>query len=257
MGGVLLVAARLPPSTDVLAEAARLTGLALADVRSRLAGALPRVLLTDPDPERARETAAALEAVGFVMLSCDPRAIPGDDDRLLARKLEWAPGGALQVVDKRGETEEVVPASLLLIQKGVRATSKTEVTKKSERRFDLGRAVLSGGLLLTKKVETTLTKTMSTRDGFILLHRCDGGRDVMIYERRIDYRFLGGDLQPSSAANFDRLLARLRAWAPRVPFDDRIIRPGFVSGLPATSAAPVDLALWLVQLVHLRGVAPV
>jgi hypothetical protein len=253
---VLLVAARLPPSAEALAEAARATGLALADVRTRLAGPLPRVLLTEPDPDRARETAAGLEALGFVMLACDPRAIPGDDDRLLARKLEWDPGGGLQVVDKRGESEEVVPASLLLIQKGVRATSTTEVTKKSERRFDLGRAVLSGGLLLTKKVETTSTKTMSSRDAFILLHRGDGGRDVMIYERRIDYRFLGADIQPSSAANFDRLLARLRAWAPQVRFDDRVSRPGFVSGLPVTSAAPVDLALWLVQLVHLRGVAP-
>jgi hypothetical protein len=249
---VLVIVARLPQSPGALAEAASLTGLALADVRTRLAGTLPRVLLTERDPERAAELVAALETLGFATFACDPRTVPGDDDRLVARKLELA-FGRLRVVDEQGEEEELLPASLFLIQKGLRASTKTEITKKSERRLDLGRALLSGGLLLTKKVETTSTTTTSSRDAFLLLHRRDGGRDVMLYERRIDYRFLGPGIQPTSAANFERLIARLGTWAPKVPFDERVSRPGFVSGLAASSAPPVDLALWLVQLVHLRG----
>ena len=259
---------RLPPSPDRLVEAARLTGLAPADVRARLAGPLPRVLLTDPDPERARGLVAELEALQFAAFTCEPRSVPDDGERLLARRLELAfgrlrvvGGGASagehpargEVGDHAGEDEELLPSALVLIQKGVRAATKTETTKTSERRLDLGRALLSGGLILTKKVDTTTTKTTSSRDAFVLLHRRDGGRDVMIYERKIDYRFLGADIQPSSAANFDRLIAKLRAWAPNVPFDDRVTRPGFVSGLTAWSTAPVDLALWLVELVHRRA----
>jgi hypothetical protein len=255
--GVLLVAARLPPSpdrTDTFARAARITGLAAADVRSRLAGPLPRVLHIDADPERARQTADDLEDLGFVILVCDPRAAPGDDDRLVTRGLRLS-NQRLWVTDGAGAEEEVALESLALIQRGIRATTLTEVTKKAERRLDLTRALLTGGLLLTKKVDTKSIKTTTSREGFLLLHRNNGERDVIIYERRIDYRFLEGSLSPSSAGNFDRLITRLRQAAPHVPYDDRTCRPGFLSGLPVASSAVVDVALWLVQLAQLRGLA--
>ena len=235
-------------------EAARATGLAVADVRARLAGALPRVLHVEGDADRAREIAEKLEVLGFSIITCDPRAAPGDDDRLQARGLRLS-GARLWATDAGGTEEEVPLPWLALIQRGVRATTLTEVTKKAERRLDLTRALLTGGLMLTKKVETKTTKTTTSRDGFLLLHRGDGERDVMIYERRIDYRFLGTDLQPSSAGNFERLIARVRAAAPQVPYDDRVNRPGFLAGLPVSSAATVDVALWLVQLAHLRAAA--
>ncbi|MES1172223.1 MAG: hypothetical protein ABUL77_03210 [Bacteroidota bacterium] len=250
---MLLIAARVPEaSAAAVPEAARLTGLAVADVRTRLAGSLPRVLVVEPDADRARDTAAALEALGFVMLVCDPRAIPVDDDRLVARALEWGPRD-LTVIDAAGERQEIPAGSLVLIQQGVRTTATAEVTKKTVRHLDLTRALLTGGLLLTKKVETKSVKTTTTRDPFLVLHRGDGGLDVIIYERRVDYRFLGAELQPASAGNFARLLARLRAWAPRVPVDDRVGRPGFLSGLPVTPAVAVDCALWIVLLARLRG----
>ncbi len=224
----------------------------MADVRFRLAGPLPRVLHIEPDAEKARDTARGLEDLGFSIIVCDPRAAPGDDDRLVARGLRLF-DRRLWVTDGAGAEEEVPLESLALIQRGVRATTLTEITKKAERRLDLTRAVLTGGLLLTKKVETKSTKTTTSRDGFLLLHRNDGDRDIIIYERRIDYRFLEGNLSPSSADNFDRLVTRLREAAPRVPYDDRLLRPGALSGLPVASSAVVDVALWLVHLAHLRG----
>lgn len=250
----MIVVAALPGSAQALVEAAHVTGLALADVRRRLVAPFPRLLLVEGDDDEARTKAAALEALGFVILTCDPRAVPGDDDRLLPRKLDLGPAG-LVATDDRGEQEVLAPPALALIQKGVRVTITTEVTKKAERRLDLTRAVLTGGLLLTKKVETKSTRSTTSQERFLLLHRNDGGRDIMIYERRIDYRFLGADLQPSSTANFERLIARLRAFAPRAHYDDRVSRPGLISGLASVSANPVDLALWLVLLMHLRGVA--
>jgi hypothetical protein len=251
---VLVVALRLPDSDNLFKEVAHATGLSPADVRLRLSGPLPRVLAVESDAERARAMSAALEVLGFVTVVCDPRAAPGDDDRLVARTLDFGPGGLTVGNDLVGD-EQLSATSLALIQKGVRIATTTEVSKKSERRIDLTRAVLTGGLILTKKVETQSTKTTTSQDRFVLLHRNDGGRDLILYERRIDYRFLGSELVPSSAVNFDRMVARLRGWAPRAPYDDRVARPGFISGLLATSAPPVDLALWLVQFAHIRGVA--
>lgn len=251
---MLVVVARLPGSDRALVEAARCTGLALADVRTRLAGPFPRLLLVEADEEQARSKATTLEDLGFVIITCDPRSVPRDDERYSARTLELGQSGFVAVGDQ-GDREEVPASALLLIQRGARVTTTTEVTKKSERRLDLTRAVLTGGLLLTKKVETKATRTTTSQESFLLLHRKDGGRDIVIYGRRIDYRFLGVDLQPASAANFERMTAKLRALAPRVPYDDRVSRPGLVSGLSSAAANPIDLAVWLVLLTHLRGVA--
>jgi hypothetical protein len=249
---LLVVATRVPsPSEAAFADAARATGLAMADVRERLAGQPPRVLLVEVDDDRARETAATLEQLGFGVVTCDPRTVPADDERLVARSLGITQAH-IEATDAHGDTEELTPAAVLLIQVGARVVTTIEKSEKSERRLALGRALLSGGLLLTKKVKTEIVRTTTAEDPFVLLHRSDGGRDVMIYERRIDYRCLAGERGPSSHGNFQRLIARLRAHFPRAAFDDRVLRPGLVSRLAAISSNPVDLALQLVLLTRLR-----
>jgi hypothetical protein len=249
---VLLVVTELPSSPAPEETAARLTGQAVADVRNRLAGPLPRVLLVEPDSARAQTLATALEAEGFAAIACDPRLAPGDDDRLVARALEWATTGELVVTDTAGAPEVVTASSLVLIQRGVRVTTTAEITKQKERRFSVGRALLSGGLILTKRVETQSTRTTTQSDPFLLLHRRDGQPDVVLYEHRLDYRFLGAAMQPTSVANFEILFDRLRAWAPTVLVDERAALPALLNGLPVPATTRVDLALWLIWLAHLR-----
>jgi hypothetical protein len=94
--------------------------------------------------------------------------------------------------------------------------------------------------------------TNETREAFLLVQRGDGAGDLMLYERRLDYRFLGAEMQPSSHANFDRLVTRVRAFCPAVPVDERVAQPSFVNGLPATSGDSTDLALYLVALASAR-----
>jgi hypothetical protein len=115
------------------------------------------------------------------------------------------------------------------------------------------KALLTGGLLLTKKVERTDLKITETDEAFVLVERSDGSPDVMLYERQLDYRFLGAEMAPSSRTNLDRTWARCKVFAPAAPTDERLLQPGFVAGLPHTSADPIDLALALVTLARRRG----
>jgi hypothetical protein len=208
---MLVAIARIPERADARARAAQATGLALADLNRRLAGTLPRVLFAGAGPEGER-IIAQLEALGFGVLTCDPAAVPGDGERVVVRRIEFA-GGALLATNARGETH-----------------------------------------LLTKKVSQTSTKTTETAEPFLLIQRRDGEPDLIFYERRIDYRALGPDMQPSSRGNLEVLWGRCKAMvlAPAV-VDDRVARPGFVSGMPATAAEPIDLALFLVALARRTG----
>ncbi len=247
---MLVVVARIPAGNDASKRAAQLTGLAPADIARRLAGNLPRVLL-NTEPTQASTLASGLEQLGFSAFACDAKAAPGDDERIIARALQLDAGGFI-AIDGKG-TQHACPAQAIVVfQRGVRVTRQTETVKSSERRFDAGRAILSGGLMLTKKVEKTTIKTNQAQEPFVLVQRGDGAPDVMLYERQIDYRFLGLQMQPSSLANLGVLTTRLRTLAPHAPFDDRVARPGFVSSLPLVSVDPVDLGLFLVSLARTR-----
>jgi hypothetical protein len=249
---MLIVVAKAPQDPGVLKKAADLTGMVLADVNRRLLGVMPRVLLPAAPAERTDELVSDLEGLGFVAFACDPRTVPGDADRLLVRGIEARPDG-VTFVDGQGQKHDCPSTAMALIQRGVRVSSTSEKVETTERRVDVGKAVLTGGMLLTSKVKKQTVHTQENREAFLLVVRNDGEPDAIIYERRLDYRFLGADKQPSSFANLERTLARLRALAPTAPVDDRLTRPGFVTGLPLVSADPVDLGLFLVSLARTRG----
>jgi hypothetical protein len=239
---MLVAISRIPEGSEVRTKAAQATGLALADLNRRLAGILPRVLFAGGAPVGLVDT---LQRLGFGVLTCEPGEIAGDDQRVLVRKIEL-PAGALVATDGKGQAHRCTAADIALLQRGMRVSKSTEAIKTSERKFDVGRAVLSGGLLLTKKVDKTTVKTTETSEPFLLVQRRDAP-DLILYERRIDYRPLGAEMQPASRGNLEVVWRKLCALAPE-RVDDRVARPGFVTGLPATSADAVDLALALVAL---------
>ena len=250
---MFLVVVRALVEATAGAQAAQVTGLSAADLRHRLQGALPRVLMSDADGDRLAAISDRLDELGFITLVCDPRLAPTDADRLIAKSFRLEPD-QLVVLDAGGGEHEVPWKVIEVIQRGARThTHKTE-EKTVTTKFDAGRAVLSGGLILTRKEEKVTIKQTETSEPFALVQRGDGEPDVMLYERRMDYRALGRDMQPSSRANLEALVRRLRAAAPAAIYDERVARPGFVTALPSSSVDPVDLGLHLVSLALRRGV---
>jgi hypothetical protein len=249
---MLLAIARLPEAPDLAAQVASALGLARADAAHRLAGTLPRILLLDAREEPLRAHAATLEALGLTTIVCDPARAASDRDRVVARTLELGPDGVV-AIDRAGARHEVPAASIALFQRGARVSTSQETVHTTERKLDLGRAVLTGGLVPTRKVEKTSVSTSTSREAFVLIERRGGAPGVILYERRLDYRFLGQALQPASAANLARTLALLGAIAPHAPVDDRASRPGFVPAVFSGSSDPLDLGLYLVRLAHERG----
>ena len=249
---VLLAVAGMPQAIGRLDDAvvkavAAALGLAAADVRMRLGGVLPRVVASDADGDALAAAARALDALGLQTVTCDPQAAPGDDERIIGRRVE-VDGDVLQVWDATQTCHECPRQQIALVQRGVRTSVEKQTVTTTQRRLDLGRIVMSGGLMLTKKTAQTSTQTTETRESFLLVQRADGAEDLILYERRLDYRFLGAAMQPSSHANFDQLVARVRAFCPGAPFDERVAQPAFVNALPTTVADPTDLALYLVAL---------
>ena len=247
---MFVAVAQVPPGPAALQQAVGITGLALADVSRALAGTLPRILLR-ATPEGAR-IAGALEAAGFTAFAAEASEVPTDRERIVARSLELSPGGIV-ALDGKGQRHACPAEAIDTFLRGIRLVESSEVIKTVQRKLDLGKALLTSGLSVTRKVETISERTTSTKEPFVLLQRRDGQPDLMLCERRLNYQCLGPELQPSTYGNLVALLARLRALAPEAPLDDRITRPGFLAGLPLMALDPVDLAVFLVTQARLRG----
>lgn len=252
---MFLAVLRIPAVPDAEARAAAATGLAVVDVRRRLVGVLPRVILVAADRGEVDAVADRLERAGFAVVAFDPLSSPSDDDRIVARSLETRGDALVAVAGVGAETRHVVPwTSIELIQRGVRQLARREKVTTAGRKLDIGRTLLAGGLPVTKKVERTELVTRGEDEPFAVLHRSDGGNDVILYERRMDYGFLGAGRDSSSHANLEKTVALVAARS-QVTVDTRAARPGFVSGLPPCNADPVDVALLLGQLAWRLGAA--
>jgi len=252
---MFLAVLRIPAVPDAEARAAAATGLALVDVRRRLVGILPRVLVVAADRGQIDAAAERLERAGFAVVAFDPLSAPSDDDRIVARTLETGSDALVAVAGVGAETRHVVPwSSIELVQRGVRQLARREKVTTASRQLAIGRTLLSGGLPVTKKVERTEVVTRGEDEPFAVLHRSDGGNDVILYERRMDYGFLGTGRDSSSHANLEKTVALVAARS-QATVDARVGRPGFVTGLPPCNADPVDVALHLGQLAWRLGAA--
>lgn len=248
---MLLAVARLPDRPDAAAEAAQLAGLARADASLRLAGLLPRVLLADADTNRVSALAGELGRRGFVAFAFELSAVPPDGGRTVVRTLENGPEGLI-AVDRLGGRHPLDAGTVELVQRGHRGGVVVEKTEETHRQFSAGRAIATGGLVLTKKVTTTNTETKSNRENFLVVHRV-GAPDLALYERHLDYRFLGPALAAASFANLGATAALLTRAIPGLRVDDRVGRPGFLGGVVAGAGDATDVGLYLVREAFRRG----
>jgi hypothetical protein len=241
---------RLPDHPTAISRAALLAGLAPSDASRILAGTFPRILLrAAAEPETL---VANLLAEGFLAWASDPAHVPSDDRRVIVRSLSWTADGFL-AQDAQGAGHACPFEVIWLIQRGARTHTSTEIEKTTKRQLNLGGALLSGGLILTKKVTKTTERTTHAKEPFLLLQRDDGEPDLMLYEHRISYQCLGSEMGPSTLGNLGLLLARFQSLCPQAPLDDRVSRPGFVAGLPMLGTDAVDLGIHLVSEARRRG----
>lgn len=205
--------------TAPLAEA---LGNTLYEARARLSDpdGGPAVVATYGEIQPAWACAGRLRANGFAPLLITPEEVESNATRFQVRSFDFGSQG-FTAVSRRGETAEIAYREIDFLLRATRLEERTEVKTTEQRKFSAGRAILSGGLMLTKKTRTVEQVTTEDRDDFIQLY-CDGRPPVVFHATGINYQSLGTALQPSVAANFAQLIERLRQAAPHARFDERL-----------------------------------
>jgi len=249
-------------ATPVEQEAAALAadlGTTPYEERLNLASGLPAVVLTAADRARALALLKALRARGHGAVAIDAAVVVSSEAMVSMRRFGLEEG-ALTAEGERLPHGEI----LALIRAMHRTRTETRAEVKTKK-FSPGRALVTGGLLVSKTVSREETSITEESQQVLYIFRADGGTPWLLRERGTQYAALGGALSPSSAQNFLTAIARLRERAPQAVYDERLMATrkvpsrvavkggGAAGSASVSSASGVDLLAHLIALWVGRG----
>ena len=220
-----------------------------ARARVSIPGGGPAIVANFATPEQAAACVARLNSAGFKALVVDSEQIESDRNRLLVRQLQFTTD-RLQLVTRDNTKIDIPLHEVKLLLRGTGITSNVQIETDMKKKFALGRAVASGGLVMSKKVKTTTRNISEERQPFCHIY-VPGQPPVVLRQAEIDYSTLGEQRQPSRNANFNWICAELRRRCAAADWDDRLqTRPGLAQLLGPAFDPEIylDLAITLVVL---------
>ena len=140
------------PLQEELPQLATRLGMVAYDLHLRLAGGLAAVFAQVNDGMEAAGHVEFLRARGHGAVASDADAVPGPDDQIVPVDFEPT-ATALRGTSTQGRRFELPYTEILAIVHAACVSSAEHTVTTQEKKFAPGRAVLSGGMALRKKVD--------------------------------------------------------------------------------------------------------
>ncbi len=190
---------------------ARETGLAIYDARVRLSQPPPIIVLRTPDETAGRALLANLRSRGH-------GASMRDEETVLEPTLVRAFRFDAASLDVDGVA--IAYADMLALVRAAQSLRSETTKKTTERKLSPGAAILTGGLILSKKV--TREEKRVARDREDILYVFTAGASWLVTEFGTSYASLDA-VAPTRRENFLRVVTDLRTRAPRALYDERLL----------------------------------
>jgi hypothetical protein len=193
-------------------------GVSPYDARQQLHGPGPRILSTFAAPDDARRLVTALGEAGFDALHVD---LSSEVVEVVPRTFALRPGG-IQVMSRDGLPLAIRFDRIQVLLRGTRmqTAEHTEVVRR--RKFSLERAVLTGGIMMTRTDKKEVKRVIDQREGFLYI-RTAGVSAVELRESELLYDGLGQLREPTRTGNFTKLATIIRDGSPNARWDDRML----------------------------------
>jgi hypothetical protein len=213
------------PEAESVALAADL-GITPYEAGQLVRGHLPSIVLKTADATKAEQLLVKLRARGNEAIACDASTVAGADVMHEFRGFRFE-ADALVSLNQNGTSERLPWNEVTAIIRAMHRVSGVSVETIRERKFDLGRAVLTQGLSVSKTVTKQSVQETERREPVVYLFR-HSGPPWITSESRARYEGLGPGLKPGRLENFNVLVKKLRERVPSVPYDERLlqVRPG-------------------------------
>ncbi len=213
-------------------------GVTAYEIRLTLAQGTPSIVLSTPDEFRALELLARLRARGHGAVMFDAASVVPSQATVSMRRFRLG-DDAIHVDDR---ADELPYADIGALIAAVHRRQTTTESETRDRQLSVGRAVLTGGLVMTKTVTRETRTETNERDPVLYVFRRSGGAPWLLRECGTLWVGHGQPISPLSAVNFKTTVDKVREFAPNAIYDDRLVTrrgaPERLSG-PAATGGPV------------------
>jgi hypothetical protein len=219
--------------SEALALASEL-GKTPYEVRLTLAGGLPAVVLMTPDGERATRLMEGIYARRNGAIGADSSEVISSRVMTSMKRFRFEPD-AIVLDDRPGlgrGSPDLGPAMNAArlpfedVSALLRATHRQQIESREKRielKFDMGRAVLSGGLAPVRNVERVTQSKLEEREQVLYLFRRSQEAPWILRETEAVYAGLGEALGATKFVNFQRTVQVLRGRIPTAAYDERLL----------------------------------
>lgn len=230
-------------------------GIMAFEARQRLIGGGPSVVASFAEEQQAKKLADKINDVGIKAMVVDAEPVRLRDCFFMVRRFEFA-AGELKIESHTGQHATIGYAEMELLITGTSVVSSSETKTVVEKKFSLGKTILSGGIPMTKKVERQ--EEVSSEESEQLLYLYAHDRPAAVFSLNgLNYDGFGAEMKLSRNLNFAHLLSQLRVRAPGAVFDDRLlsrVNQSRLLGSVQGRAASLDLAAEiLARYLQARG----
>jgi len=211
--------AALGTSVDVEAKAlAADLGSIAYEERLKLAAGFPAVVLATTDADAAQALLEKLRARKHRAQLCRSSDVVAESAMVSLRNFKL---GA-DTLDSGDDQLPWADVSALIRARHVRREEVSQVVK--EKKFNLGRAVMTGGLVTRKTEKRQVVTRTEDVEQVLYVFRASGGTPWILREHGTNYSGLGASLAPTATRNFAVAVEQFRARAPQARFDDTLLK---------------------------------
>lgn len=193
-----------------------------AAARLRVPGSGPLTVAVFSEKDRAVGLLEKLQSTGFKVSVLTSGEIETEGRALIVRRFSL---GELElgVTTDKGDSLSMPFQKIDLILRGTAIARDVSTETVKNRSLSMGRAVLSGGMMITKTTRDVREVTTEERQGFVNIY-AGNNPTLVFFENGLVYDSLGSAMRPSRAANFTYLVAELRRRCPDALYDERLLR---------------------------------
>jgi hypothetical protein len=244
-----------PPKTlgeELLKRVASLISKEIIDARLLLAGEIPRIIASCSNTDMADSVVQGLRDAGLVAFVCRDSELRNRSAGFVAYSAKSGEGEVM-FRDRRGGEVSVKADDAFLIIRGRKRSTTQEKTSTTKMKLNVPATVLAGGIPIIRRVTKMTAKESFQDEDFIRIYdRRSSDPRVEMFQNHVDYAFLGPEQTPSTPANFNIVVAKLREWLPLAIFDNRLTRR-YKTDVPA--AGPGEALEISSRLIYLSQLA--
>jgi len=206
--------------------------------RLRVPGSGPMTVAVLAEEGRAAGLLERLQAAGFKASVLTAAEIEMEGRASNVRRFSLGERD-LAVTADNGESTSIPFQGIELILRGTAIIRDITTETVTSRSVSPGRAVLSGGMMITKTIKNVREVLTEERQGFVNLY-ATGDPALVFRENTLVYDSLGPELRPSRMLNFSYLIAELRKRCPAALYDERLLTRAGQVGLLGPSLNPEE-----------------